>query len=84
MKIYHVQLETPDSTYRYEVYTDDFDAVERARASLGQVIGMEAAQAAHVGGYDQVGEDPEVTSPKVSIDALTVHHLIQDIADKVL
>ena len=68
MRLYHVLLETRDHNYSFEVYTNDFDAVDYARIALADIISPEAAETAHVGGCSRIGFDENRTEPDVSYD----------------
>jgi len=67
MKLYHVQLETPTHNYSYEVYTNGFDAGALARVHLAGLIGNDQAAMAHLGGYSDIGFDPDRIEPLVTL-----------------
>jgi hypothetical protein len=52
MRRHQVQLETKNDIFRFEVGTDDYDAVEIAEEFLKK-LGYEGPF--HVGGYDPIG-----------------------------
>lgn len=64
MRVYEVQLEVREGTLRFEVATDNFDAVDQAKAALEAFYGKCRV---HVGGYSETGfsEEPylKVTGP---------------------
>lgn len=84
MKEYYVQLETPDLTFGFEVFTDDFDAVDMARKLLTEFTGELTARDAHLGGYDCVGENFNINTKSAQIDSKTVHRILQWCDDSVL
>ena len=65
--LYFVQLETKDATYQFEVFTKDFDAVERARVALASEVGEAVASVAHCGGSGRIGEDGTIMEPSVRL-----------------